>query len=154
MWFTVNFSSICPICKIQTGCPHMSNCQEILQNYSPLCPVYTIKISSQSINPWFIKNHARQHTQICSDRNSCNLEIKPLFFYSSKCCETKSITTICVLEFIKTTPSLLIHSIWFNTYFSCYKHQICHRDSFSTYCYKIINKKAMRLNSICVFLYL
>ena len=45
------------------------------------------------------------------DRISCNLQIKPLFLYSSKCCETTSITTICVLEFVKTTPSILIHKI-------------------------------------------
>ena len=142
MLFTAPFSSIRPICKIQTGCPHTFNCHEILHNYSPVCPIHTIKFRNQSINPWFIKNHtrARQHTQVCPDKNSYNLEIKPLIFYSSKCCETNSITTICVLEFIKTTPSLLIHRIWFNTYFSCCKHQICHRDSFSTYSYKIINK--------------
>ena len=98
------------------------------------------KFRSQRINQLFTKNHTRQHTQICPDRISCNLQIKPLFLCSSKCCETTSITTICVLEFIKNTPSIIIHRIWFNTLFSCCKHQICQRDSFSTYSYKIINK--------------
>ena len=109
-----------------------------------ITPLYVqyipLKFRSQSINPWFTKNHARQHTQICPDRISYNLKIKPLFLCSSKCYETTSITTMCVLDFIKTTPRILIHKIWFNTYLFCCKHQICHRDSFSTYSYKIINK--------------
>ena len=29
----------------------------------------------------FTKNHTRQHAQICPDRISCKLEIKPSFLY-------------------------------------------------------------------------
>ena len=32
------------------------------------------------MKPWFTENHTRQHSQICPDRISCNLEIKPLFY--------------------------------------------------------------------------
>ena len=44
--FTVHFSSICLICKIQMSYPYTSKCHEILQNHPPLCLVYTIKIRS------------------------------------------------------------------------------------------------------------
>ena len=139
MLFTAHFSSICSICKIQTSCPNTSNCHEILHKYSPVCQYKPQKFRSQRINPWFTKNHVRQHTQICPNRISCNLEIKRLFLYSSKCYETTSITTMSVLEFIKTTPSILIHRKWFNTDFPCCRHQICHSDNFSICFYKIIN---------------
>ena len=120
------------------GYLNTSNLHAILQSHSSRCLVNTISISKSKHKTWFIKNHTKQHAQIYPDRISCNLEVKLLFLYQSKCCETTSITTMCVLEFIKTTPSILIHKIWFNTDFSCCKHQICHNDSFIICSYKII----------------
>ena len=37
--------------KIQMGYQFTSKCHEILQNYSPVCPVYTIKISESNHKP-------------------------------------------------------------------------------------------------------
>ena len=136
--FTAHFSSICLIYKIQMGYSNTSNLHKILQSHSSGFLVNTYQFQSQRIKPWFIKNHTKQHAQICPERISCNLEIKLLFLYQSKYCETTSITTMCILKFIKTTPIILIHRKWFNIDFSSCKHQICHSDSFNIFSHKII----------------